>query len=151
MCRFFAVLGLIFITTLKMWSIEPIQWSADVKMHSNDEGSILINAAIESGWKLYGMEQQQGGPISTTFDISITGGEILSDVTPIEQCIESFDEMFQLQLSSWIDKVNFIVPFKAYNKDAFIRIKIKYMACNGTICNRPIVKELFVKINNNEK
>ena len=124
--------------------LTPIKWATTLEMTTDNEGFVKFTADIEDGWHLYGFDLPEGGPVSTSFDFStLTGAELVGDITPSASPIETTDMMFHLNLRYWEGNVSFIQKFKVTDRNGFnIAGTIKYMGCNNQTCLPP-QKESF--------
>lgn len=122
----------------------PITWSSDIVMTSQNEGKVVFNVTIEPGWHLYGFNLPEGGPKSTQiiFD-EINGVEYIGDLKASKAPIEKFDEMFNLTLSWWDSDLTIEQTFIFTDKVShIISGKIEFQGCNDQSCIAP-QKEIF--------
>ena len=129
--------------------INPVKWSASVKMESDDKGSIVIEASVEDGWHFYGMNLPSGGPVSTTFTITpppgITlQGEIKPNVAPEKE----MDKQFNMMVTFWDGDVKFTQPFKVTDPSTAggpISVKVRYQGCDDQRCIAPQTQAFELK------
>lgn len=128
--------------------VKPVEWRTNVKMISEKEGEVVVIANIADGWHLYGFNQPANGPKSTFFDLSKSRGvKFISEITPSKSPINYHDQMFDMDLTCWKDKVVFRRKFKVVNsKDAEIKGYVSYMCCNNVNCMPPQKEEINKKI-----
>lgn len=125
----------------------PVEWRASMDVEENDCGRLTVVANIKPGWKLYGMGCYDGGPVATEIQLEGKGVRFAGELTPSEQPVSAYDDIFQLKLEWWCNKVSFIQKVQILSKDcAEINIRVKYMTCDGISCRRPIIKEMSVKL-----
>ena len=78
----------------KAQMLDPIHWNANVEMVSENSGVINLDAEVDNGWHLYGLNLPDGGPISTSISFTLPEGVILDgDIEPSEKPIEKFDKI----------------------------------------------------------
>ncbi len=132
-------------------SPNPVEWNAEVKMTSVDQGVIEFTAVIEDGWHMYGMDIPSGGPTPTSFEFkSIEGAELVGDITPSVTPKKEMDSsMFNMMLTYWEGKVVFDQHFKLNNGSRGCRfdVVVRNMACNDVSCSSPQKTPLTLSYN----
>ncbi len=122
---------------------EPVKWSVSAKMDSYSSGVVNVNAAVEQGWHLYGLDIPEGGPHATSVTIQPQAGVVIGDVTPSVKPIEKVDMIFHLKLQWWNDDVVFSIPVTVTDgKSHDLKCTVSYQACNDKTCTPP-QKEVF--------
>ncbi|MBO4995035.1 MAG: hypothetical protein J6C78_03610 [Muribaculaceae bacterium] len=118
---------------------KPITWSVNVKMTSEKEGVVIMKAHMLPGWHLYGFDLPEGGPKSTTIDLSASKGvKFIDAVTPDRKPIKLHDAMFDVDLTMWEGTIAFRRKFKVLDMSkAVIAGTINYMGCNDQTCLPP--------------
>ena len=125
---------------------QPIEWNADAELVSETNGVLTICADIKPGWKLYGIDLPEGGPLPTMIDVEIENGEKSGPLLMQGLIQDTYDPIYKQNLQWWNDKVNFIQPFKISGNNLLIKIKIRYITCDGETCLRPQYVNLVVTI-----
>lgn len=120
---------------------EPIKITSQLNVEqSAGTAELIVNADVEKGWHLYGMNLPQDGPRSTKLVIeSLTGAETEGEFTPSIAPQEGVDEIFNLKLSWWNTPVSFVQKLKLNKDSKGIEIKgyISFQACNDQTCIAP--------------
>ena len=122
----------------------PITWDNSFEMVSDTEAVASFTATIDNGWHLYSTQLPDGGPSPTivVWD-KIYGLEPTGDLTPDHAPIEKVDEMFELTLSWWEQKVTLTQHFKVTDPSTvYLEGYVEYSSCNDETCIPP-TKEPF--------
>ena len=146
MRHFMAFMLFVFLSVSIAGAHQPIEWSADAELVSESNGELTICADIKPGWKLYGIDLPEGGPLPTKIDVEIENGEKCGPLLTQGLLQDSYDPIYKQNLQWWNDKVYFIQPFKITGKNQLIKIKIRYITCDGETCLRPQYVNLVVTI-----
>lgn len=140
MKKFIAITLLIFSATIiaNAQIVEPVKWKSSVKMKDDTHGCVILQAAIDNGWHMYGLDIPEGGPVATTVEWKeLNGVKLDGKLMPNKKPVESHDQTFDMKLSWWENNVtltqNFIVTETNYN----IKGNVRYMACNDVTCSSP--------------
>ena len=125
----------------KAQMLDPIHWNANVEMVSENSGVINLDAEVDNGWHLYGLNLPDGGPISTSISFTLPEGVILDgDIEPSEKPIEKFDKIFELPLSWWGSNVSFKQKFNIgadVTQPVNISVSVRFQGCNDETCVAP--------------
>lgn len=119
--------------------IEPIKWSYELKIINANSGTIVVRAAIDKGWHLYGMELPKDGPRPTTFVFeSVENATLKSKVISKSRLIEVFDPNFDMKLNWYKDEAVFEQQISFANASK-VRVKgyVEFMACDDQSCLPP--------------
>ena len=122
----------------------PITWDNSFEMVSDTEAVASFTATIDNGWHLYSTQLPDGVPSPTVvvWD-KISGLEPTGDLTPDHAPIEKVDEMFELTLSWWEQKVTLTQHFKVTDPSTVhLEGYVEYSSCNDETCIPP-TKEPF--------
>ena len=122
----------------------PITWDNSFEMVSDTEAVASFTATIDNGWHLYSTQLPDGGPSPTVVVwAKISGLEPTGDLTPDHAPIEKVDEMFELTLSWWEQKVTLTQHFKVTDPSTVhLEGYVEYSSCNDETCIPP-TKEPF--------
>lgn len=125
----------------KAQMLDPIHWSANVVMDSDNSGVITLDAQIDEGWHLYGLSLPEGGPNPTVISFTLPDGvSLVGDITASEKAIEKLDEIFQMPLSWWASDVSFTQKFAVAEGTALpvkIGVSVGFQGCNDQTCIAP--------------
>ncbi|MEJ7624638.1 MAG: cytochrome c biogenesis protein CcdA [Pyrinomonadaceae bacterium] len=145
------VILFIFITIpLGIAAQEPAKWTLSTDrpaatLKSGDSIQANLQANIEAGWKLYALEQPEGGPIATTIKVTeglpfALGGKIVSPKPTVET-----DELFvgmdgkALETKYFKTSVVFSIPLKvtAETLGNSLTLDVRFQLCDETRCLPP--------------
>lgn len=127
--------------------LEPIVWSSTIKMTSNNEGVMTFKASIDDGWHLYSFDLPENGPNATKISFDKTSGiELLGDIVPSRQPIDTVDLVFNIRVGWWDADVEFSQKFKVLEEGKYdIAGEIYFQACNGETCIAPTTETFDFK------
>lgn len=125
---------------------KQVKWTMTIKMTTPTEGTVIIKARPEQGWHMYGFDIPEGGPVSTTLDMSAsTGVTFTSKLSATPKATPHYDSILALNLTWWESTVTFKRTFKVTEPgNARIVCNVRYMACSGESCTPP-TKETLTK------
>ncbi len=93
--------------------VDPVKWSFEQKKVSDTEVDLIINAEVLSGWHLYGMYFEEGGPNPTTIKFSESAAyEPLGKVKQDPEPKEIMDEIFGIKIQEFAHNASFIQRIK---------------------------------------
>jgi len=144
-----AILIFCLISTLGFTQIyNPVSWSTDVEIESDNKIKLLIRADIDKGWHLYALElQNDDGPIAT--EISFTESE---DFELIGEAKEpkpktEYDPNFDMDLNYFEKSVTFSQSISRKTQNAFEIVGEAYfMVCDEERCLPPESIEITFKV-----
>lgn len=123
------------------WSIanppkKPVRMGASFVLH--------LEAEIQTGWHLYSIDQDSGGPIATEISVGENSNFELGAVKGPKP-IELFDSNFNQRVGFYVGKIEFAVPVQVLAAGVpgsqTLPLQIRYQSCNDKMCLPPkIVK-----------
>lgn len=117
---------------------EPVKFKQELKQISETEYEIIFSATIDAGWHLYSTNIPDGGPISTTFNVDEKSGvELVGPLTPRGSIITKYEPTFEMNLSFFETKGQFVQKLKAVAPQYKIVGYLEYSACNDENCLPP--------------
>ncbi|MFI3262044.1 MAG: cytochrome c biogenesis protein CcdA [Rikenellaceae bacterium] len=117
---------------------EPVSWSTSVNELGKGEYELVIEASIDSPWYIYDMGPYDGGPNATTVTFTDAEGiEIIGDVEQKSEKITKFDDMFDMEISSFKNTAIFTQKVKVTTKQATLQGVVEWQSCNSTTCLPP--------------
>ena len=117
--------------------LDPVKWVI-TQSKSGDMVTLNFKATVDEGWHLYDTNLDDGGPISTSFNVdTVQGLQAEGEFGTSETPISIFDESFQMNVRYFAHEVTFTKKFKITAKSAKIEGFIEYMACNDETCTPP--------------
>ena len=132
---------------------DVVRWTASAPAASAAPGAtvkIAVSAKVQSGWKLYAIDQPADGPEPLTFGVakesgfSVTAKQITAPKAKVQN-----DENFGLQTRYYENDVSFTVPVRvpsAASRAAHVPLEVTFQACGQNICLRPYTEKLQVPI-----
>ncbi len=132
-----AIAGVIFPAIAQR--LDPIHWDVVVDDNTDNSAVVRVNAKIDKGWHLYGLNLPADGPNATSISFDLPAGvELDGALTPSQQPVEKYDPIFSLKLSWWDSDVSFTQRLKVTDGMAHnIPVKIFFQACNDQTCISP--------------
>lgn len=122
----------------KAQMMEPVTWTTDLKMLSDNEAEIVFNGKIDGGWHVYSTNIPDGGPVKTTFNVDkIQGAELVGKLGFRGKQIENYDKLFDMKLSYFENSVTFVQKIKITGTTYDVSGYLEYGACNDENCLPP--------------
>ena len=122
---------------------EPVKWSFELKKTSATTADVQINATIDDGWHVYGLNIPKDGPRATSIvfdkiENALKVGE-LQDPSKLEK---QYDANFNMELNWYSENAVFIQKIK-FTDASKVKIKgqVEFMACNDKNCLPPTKKQ----------
>lgn len=129
---------------------QPVTWTTDISMTSDQAGVIEFKADISNGWHLYSMDIPENGPTPTSFTFKeISGATLVGGVVASSQPTIVMDKMFSMNLGYWEGNVVFTQQFKLTPGSLGCRFEgyIRNMACNDVSCSTPTKTPFDISFN----
>jgi len=128
--------------------VDPVRWEFSSKKIDTHSFELHLTAYIQDGWHIYSQYNEGGpGPASIVFKRNplLVKKSVPREIGNREHIDE---DLFQSRVYAFADKVDFVqIFFRKKEKATSVQGKIKFMACNGTICLPP--KEMVFSIDLN--
>lgn len=141
---------LLLVGSLTAQEIDPVTWEATLESEG-DEQALIMKASIEDGWYLYSQFIGEDGPIPTSFAIGTADEEneqtkysFIETKESSDYTINTFDEMFQMELTKYKKSASFRYEIMENLDDQTIYIMVEYMCCDDMQCLPPVTKELII-------
>ncbi len=131
----------------------PVKWTTSVEKISDKEYILKAEAAIQSGWHLYGQYIEEGGPSATAFSFKNPKNNFeLVGKTTEGKGHEVVDKIFNMKIKYFEDKALFTqkIKFKS-DQISNIAAEVGFMVCDDSNCLPPSSEELSFKIPNSKK
>jgi len=123
---------------------DPVKWEleSDAKGKSLADGEKFeakLKATIEGNWYLYGIEQPEGGPISTTLSVPENSIYEIAGKVTTPKPLEKLDPNFQIVTKTFRENAEFNAPLKANKKFTVddLAVNIRYQVCDDKLCLPP--------------
>jgi thiol:disulfide interchange protein DsbD len=135
---------------------EPVKWSvkadpAGKPLKPGDSFTVEVTAAIEDGWHVYSLRQEEGGPIPTR--INVPAGQAFEQAGEIEspEPKSEMDHNFNMTTQYYEGEAVFRVPVKVSSNvpsgKAAVRVNVSFQTCSGQLCLPPKTVKLAAEVN----
>ncbi len=127
--------------------LDPVSWYAEI-VSEKENHTLVFTAQIESGWYLYSQHIEEGGPIPTTFMLTLASNQLeaISAEEESEFQIKKLDEMFQIELTKYKNKVKFIYPLDESVVAGTIYAQVEFMCCDEAQCLAPRIEKFTLNL-----
>src|SRR5690606_7465330 len=125
---------------------DPVKWSYNTEQVEGKEFDLLITAKIEKGWHVYSQFIEDGGPIPTTFRLTLSDSySLTSKVIESSAAVSAFDPNLDIQIAWHQDEVVFRHRFILSKNQAIRPAVLEFIVCNAERClPRPEVECEFM-------
>jgi DsbC/DsbD-like thiol-disulfide interchange protein len=120
---------------------DPVAWTvADAADHlrPGSVDTLRLAAAIDQGWYIYSLTQKTGGPTPMTISVAPSPPFRVEGSVIGPQPVVTFDKEFGIETERYEGTPDFMIPVAvAVTSDArpqSIEMKVRYQACNATLC-----------------
>ncbi|MGC2656955.1 MAG: protein-disulfide reductase DsbD N-terminal domain-containing protein [Bryobacteraceae bacterium] len=122
----------------------PVSWSIanspKKPVRAGTSFALHLQAQIQSGWHLYSIDQDSGGPVAT--EISAAGNPNFQlGAIKGPKPIQLFDPNFNQRVGFYVDKAEFTVPVQVSPSGTAgsqtLPLQIRYQSCNDKMCLPP--------------
>lgn len=119
--------------------LDPVKWFYVAQKTADGEYNLLITANIEKKWNIYSQYlPSNDGPVATTFSFEKDNiAELVGKTTEDGHKKEGFDEMFEMNVVKFTDKVVFTQKVKVKKGTKSIKGVVNYMCCDSEMCLPP--------------
>jgi thiol:disulfide interchange protein len=119
--------------------LEPVKWEFNYEKVNENEYNLLLDAAIDENWYLYGLEIPDGGPIPTS--VSIESSEFFELIETTEEATTpeiKFDPFFEMELPLFSNNAGFRQKIRVLTDQEFTLTGfVEYMSCDDERCLPP--------------
>ena len=123
--------------------IVPVKWNVELKpLPGGSQYEIVATASIDHGFKLYGLDMAEGGPVKTSFNFETMenckefGKPV--EVTPSKKAM---DKVFNMEVTFFKEKAVISHKIWVTEKPAKVSGYIQWMSCNDDMCTPPTDEE----------
>ncbi len=117
-----------------------VTWSEPkIEPSKGGEYTLSITARVEEGWHIYGTDNYDGAPRSTSLMLSLPSGvEIVGGVKTSTDATKYYDELFEKEIGYFKGEVTLSQRFKVTSTATQpIRATVEWMACGDGMCMPP--------------
>lgn len=127
--------------------LKPVKWSAQVQHVKNKKFELSLKATIDEGWRIYGRNLAEGGPVATSVNLAKsqaynTKGKTTNQIDPVKK----YDSVFQMPLTFFKEKAEFTQRFELKKQADTILAEVRYMSCDDSRCLPPKTTEVPVNL-----
>ncbi len=145
------LITLLFSTTLFSQTLDPIKWEAGIEKEAEDVYILHFEATLDPGWHLYSQKEAETdeiAPTPTEFTFNNTADTFTLVGETIEpKGIEKYDNIFEMDVKYFEDKVNFTQKIKLVDKNLkVIKAEVFFSVCDDEKCLAPEVIEFDLSI-----
>jgi len=126
--------------------LHPVHWSYGAKKISKNEALVFIKAEIDGNWHIYSVNQEDGGPIKTSFEFTPSNDFQLIGKVSEPKPITKFEKTFAMDVHYFQKSVIFRQKVMLTSKDVVVRGKVSFMTCNDEKCLPPDELEFSIPI-----
>ena len=122
---------------------EPVKWNFELKKTSATTADIQINATIEDGWHVYGLNIPKDGPRATSIVFNkIENALKVGELQAPSKLEEQYDANFNMELNWYSENAVFVQKIK-FTDASKVKVKgqVEFMACNDKNCLPPTKKQ----------
>ena len=125
---------------INIYAQDPVKWSFSAKKVADKTYEIHMTATVESPWSIYSQQTPEGGPLPTRFSFSKNPlVSLVGNVKEIGTIKKKFEEVFEVDVLYYKDKVDFVQTVKLRNNiKTNINGTLEYMACDDEQCLPPM-------------
>jgi len=135
-------LSFVFFGQLAAQAPQPVKWIC-----SENNGELILKAAIGIEWHIYSQQQSGDGPLPTIFKFERTPDFDLVETVVEPTPEKAYSDVFATDVLMFSNEVIFKQKIKRSNKKAFtIMGNVECMACNNTSCLPPKKYTLTIQI-----
>jgi DsbC/DsbD-like thiol-disulfide interchange protein len=150
------LLGALAVPSSPAETSRPVKWTLSAETEENlplRKGATVVaqlRATIDSGWHLYSLDQEPGGPTATK--IKVADGQPFKIHGDIDQPtpISALDRNFNLETHFYEREVTFkislTVATSVKSKQPLLSIDVLYQTCNDTTCLPPTVAHVTAEV-----
>jgi hypothetical protein len=134
---------------------DVVKWSAEGPLAGAVTGRIVqvkVTADIQPGWKLYAVQQPEGGPKPLVFATAAGTPFAVSkqQIVAPKSKVQKQDENFAVDTHYYERQAAFTIPVTVDRTVAAgaheIPLEVTFQACGAELCLRPFTQKLPVKV-----
>lgn len=140
---FFALIFFSVGLTTQAQLVVPVKWNIKLKeLAGGNQYEIVAIATIDHGFKLYGLELADGGPVKTSFNF-----ETMENCKKVGKAVEAtpskkaMDNIFNMEVTYFKETATISHKIWVTEKPAKVTGYIQWMSCNDYMCTPPTDEE----------
>lgn len=145
---FLFICGFFSLVAFSQNTLNPVSWKTTYVDKGNNEGEIVITAAIEEKWHIYSQRPTDAGPIPTSFTVAANDANY-SAIGKVEEqdAHEEYVKAFEAKVFVFEHQAVFKQKIKRKNSKSFnVNVSLEFMSCNDMQCLPPKIVDLQVVV-----
>lgn len=129
------IVSVLLVTKVNAFSqVSPIAWNFEVDSVQSNTATIVLEANLVDGWRIYSHYMAEGGPIPTSIKLDTEGGCVASGETfEVGKVKTYYNSVYGMQIAWYSDTVKFLQKVEFKNSTEVLRGMIQYMICDGHV------------------
>lgn len=117
---------------------EPVKWKFEIKEVNQYEVKVIAHATVDEGWKLYGLNVPEGGPVATeiTFEDMVNAKELKKPVEVTPPTVKH-DEVFDMEVPYFKHQATISQNVRITKRPATVKGYVTFMCCDNETCLPP--------------
>ena len=117
---------------------QPVKWKAEAKKVKKNVYDITATGTIRSGWHIYDLQEQAGGPNPTVFMVSGETVEAMGPAKITSEVHRALDPVFNLEIGTCENTVIIVQRVRALQDGPCdVQVHVEGQACNEGNCLPP--------------
>lgn len=138
------VLFLVFPMLSKAALEQHITWKSSVEKISETEYNVKFSCNLDDGWHTFSQFTKEGGPLPTQFRFEKNKDlELIGKVQEIAKKHTKFDELFGVDVTSFVGDVTFVQKVKIKTPTAILKGEFDGQVCKDEVGCMPFGPEKF--------
>ena len=151
MNRKLSLLALILVLSIRIFSQiqNPVSWTFELNKTSATTADIKVQANIEEGWHIYGLNIPKDGPNPTTIVFEkIENAQKTGDLQALSKLEKQFSAEFNMEINWYSETAVFIQKIK-FTDASKVKVNghVRFMACDDKSCLPPTNKPFSLALN----
>ncbi|HYQ57898.1 MAG TPA: protein-disulfide reductase DsbD domain-containing protein [Draconibacterium sp.] len=123
--------------------IVPVKWDVQIKpLKGENQYEIVAKAKIDLGFKLYGVDMEDGGPVKTSFNFeTLENCKEFGKAVEVTPSNKTHDKLFDMEVTYFKDEATLSHKIWVTEKPAKVTGYIQWMSCNDEMCTPPTDEE----------
>ena len=117
---------------------QPVRWKAEARKVKKNVYDITATGTIRSGWHIYDLQEQAGGPNPTVFMVSGEAVEAMGPAKITSEVHRALDPVFNLEIGTCENTVIIVQRVRALQDGPCdVQVHVEWQACNEGNCLPP--------------
>lgn len=123
--------------------IVPVKWNVELKpLPGGSQYEIVATAKIDHGFKLYGVDMAEGGPVKTSFNFdTMENCKKVGKAVEVTPSKKTHDKVFDMEVTYFKETATLSHKIWVTGKPAKVKGYIQWMSCNDDMCTPPTDEE----------